>query len=69
MLFRKEIEPRCLYCQHATPLLGEQMTCLKKGIVSCGGSCKKFAYDPLKRVPPRPAALKLDKLKEDDFSL
>ena len=31
--------------------------------------CAYFKYDPLKRVPPRPAALETERLKEEDFSL
>ena len=31
--------------------------------------CRAFKYDPLKRVPPRPAALETERLKEEDFSL
>ncbi len=69
MLFRKDIEPRCAYCQHAQRLSQEQMTCLKKGIVSTGNHCRKFSYDPLKRVPPKPPALNTSRLKDEDFSL
>lgn len=69
MLFRKDIEPRCAYCQFSQPLSGEQLTCLKRGIVTAGSHCRKFAYDPLKRVPPKPAALNTSGLKDEDFSL
>ena len=31
--------------------------------------CRAFRYDPLKRVPPRPAALNTKGLKDEDFSL
>lgn len=68
-LFRKEMEPRCTYCAYSGPLTEQQLTCLKKGVVSAFGSCKKFSYDPLKRVPPRPAAPRLDQFKNEDFSL
>ena len=56
MLFEKNMDPRCGYCQWATPLEEGQMMCVKKGIVACAGSCRRFRYDPLKRVPPKPAA-------------
>lgn len=69
MLFRKEIEPRCGYCVHGTPVGNEQIACLKKGIVSEGFQCRGFRYDPLQRVPPEPAYLDFSKLKEEDFSL
>lgn len=69
MLFTKKIEPRCIYCKRGKALDEEQVICLKKGVVSAGGSCRAFRYDPLKRVPPKPAALELGKLRDEDFVL
>lgn len=69
MLFRKDIEPSCLYCAFGRQLNGEQVACEKWGIVEDLSGCRKFRYDPLKRVPPRPASLDTDKLKEEDFSI
>lgn len=69
MLFAKKIEPRCMYCARGTALSEDQIICLKKGVVSVGGRCRAFRYDPLKRVPPKPAVLELSKLKDQDFSL
>ena len=43
--------------------------CVKHGIVPVEHHCRGFHYDPLKRVPPRPASLDTAKLKEEDFSL
>ena len=45
MLFDKNIEPRCGYCQWGTPLDEGQMMCVKKGICAVPT-----------RVPPRRAA-------------
>lgn len=46
------------------------MICQKYGVVPASHHCRKFRYDPLKRVPARPAAPKaLEKLEEKDFSL
>ena len=56
MLFQKNIEPRCTYCQRGTPLDEEKILCTKQGVVAPGGSCRSFKYDPLKRVPPPPVA-------------
>lgn len=69
MLFTKKIEPRCAYCERSAALDEEQVICLKRGVVSAGGSCRAFRYDPLKRVPPKPAALELGKLRDEDFVL
>ncbi len=69
MLFTKKIEPRCAYCQRGTALDEEQVICPKRGVMSAGGHCRAFRYDPLKRVPPKPAVLELGKLKDEDFVL
>ena len=69
MLFQKDIEPRCAYCKRGTPLDGEQVICIRRGIVSPTGSCRRFKYDPLKRVPPRPAKFSGGGLSGDDFKL
>ena len=69
MLFDKYIEPRCSYCQWGTPLDGEQMMCVKRGIVTCTGSCRRFRYDPLRRTPPKPLAANFKHLRDEDFRL
>lgn len=69
MLFQKDIEPRCAYCRHGSLLNEEQVMCLKKGIVSPAGSCRRFKYEPLKRTPPKPVSADFSHLKEEDFSL
>ncbi len=69
MLFDKKIEPSCAYCLKGVPLNDSEVACSRKGIVSPGGSCKKFKYDPLKRLPPKPVLLKTDSVKKEDFIL
>ena len=69
MLFQKDIEPRCCYCQRGTQLDEEQILCVKKGVVSPGGSCRAFRYDPLKRVPPPPGTHNLEKLNHEHSPL
>ena len=61
-LFQKKIEPRCVYCARSRPLDEEQVVCDKKGVMS-------FRYDPLKRVPPRPAKADFSALKDEDFQI
>ena len=69
MLFRKKIEQDCLYCRYGTTLDEDMMLCAKKGIVQRCDDCRKFRYDPFKRVPPKPKAVDFSKYEEDDFSL
>lgn len=68
-LFQENIEPRCAYCAKGAPLEEGRILCGKKGVVPAGGSCPRFQYDPLKRVPPKPAVLDTSRLKEEDFRL
>ena len=68
-LFQKKIEPRCAYCVHSRPLSEEEVVCGKKGVLSAASSCRRFRYDPLKRVPPRPAKLHTQGLTDEDFQI
>lgn len=68
-LFQKKIEPRCAYCSRSRTLSDEQIVCDKKGVMSAGSSCRAFKYDPLKRVPPRPAKADFSRLSDEDFKL
>lgn len=69
VLFKKDIEPCCAYCKRGAALDEEQVMCIKKGIVSSAGSCRRFQYDPLKRTPPKPITVDFSHLKEEDFIL
>jgi len=68
MLFRKDIEPQCAYCRHGSALEYGKVACRKAGIVSGQYHCRWFKYDPLRREPHKPAALKKD-YKPEDFAL
>ena len=69
MLFRKDIEPRCAYCAKGMQINDREVVCKAKGVVPVESHCRKFAYDPLKRTPPRPATLDTSRLREEDFSI
>ena len=69
MLFRKKIARSCDYCSHGTKIGDDQVLCVKKGVVSAGSSCRKFAYDPCKRIPARQKAVDFTKYDDTDFSL
>ena len=68
-LFQKKIEPRCTYCARGRALSEDQVICDRKGVMSAGSRCRSFKYDPLKRVPPRPAKEDFSRLKDEDFVL
>ncbi len=69
MLFRKKIERSCTYCVHGTEIDGDKVLCVKKGVVACDQNCRRFRYDPCKRVPVKLKPLDFEKYKEEDFSL
>lgn len=62
------VEPRCEYCKHGK--LGadnKTILCLKKGVQGKDDLCKKFSYDPLKRVPKKMP--NLGTYSKEDFEL
>ena len=69
MLFRKQIARSCKHCAHSAMLDENRMLCAKRGVVSMYYECRKFRYDPCKRIPPKPKALDFDKYQYEDFSL
>lgn len=69
MLFRKKIQRSCNYCSNGTRLNDGSVLCMRRGIVSQDGSCRKFKYDPCKRVPVKQKAPDFSKYDGEDFSL
>ena len=69
MLFRKKIERSCLYCAYGTKLDEETILCTKRGVVLAGSKCRKFSYDPTKRIPAKPKAPDFERYSEEDFKL
>jgi hypothetical protein len=68
-LFRKNMEKRCAYCTSASVISEREVACPYRGVVDAAGHCRRFAYDPLKRVPPRPTAFEGKKYRAEDFTL
>ena len=68
-LFRKNIEPRCAYCRRGTRIRDGHVACVKRGVVAEGDKCPAFRYDPMRRVPSRPAELNTSKLSPEDFQV
>ena len=67
-LFGKNIEPACAYCRFGHPSPDQVMImCSKYGPVTPYYKCKKFEYDPLKRIPKRRPPL--PSLNPEDFKL
>ena len=69
MLFRKKIERSCAYCVYGATIEEDLILCSKKGIRTLEQKCRKFEYDPCKRIPLKAKALDFAKYSQDDFSL
>ncbi len=69
MLFRKKIEKSCSYCTHGVKVDDELILCCKKGLRSCSSKCRKFQYDPTKRIPTKAKAVDFNRYETEDFSL
>ena len=68
-LFQTSIDPRCAYCAKGTVINDREVACARKGVVAGEYHCRRFQYDPFKRVPPRPVKLETSRLKEEDFAI
>ena len=54
-MYNKHIETDCVYCKHGYTLKnGNDVACDKTGMITRRFKCRKFIYDPLKRVPSMP---------------
>ncbi len=68
VLYDRERTPLCTYCEYVRLSRDKKVLyCKYKGIVVEDYSCKRFKYDPLKRIPRPP--VKLPTYSADDFKL
>ena len=66
--FNKKLPKKCEYCIYGKgSSYSDEILCLKKGVTNANDSCKKYKYDPLKRVPKRPKLA--DNYKSEDFEI
>lgn len=57
-LYGNNIQPSCEHCQHGRRSSdGKAILCPKKGVMPLYHHCRRFSYDPLKRIPFRQPAL------------
>lgn len=61
------VQPKCEYCETGTLASNGNILCPKMGVLSPDFSCKKFKYDPLKRVPKK--LPDLPEFSPEDFEL
>ena len=66
--FNKDIPPACASCRRGRRCPGtDRVLCSLRGVMEPADACRKYRYDPLKRVPKRPR--KLPVYKPEDFAL
>jgi hypothetical protein len=52
--FGNKITPSCSYCKFGNKSKeGNKVLCEKQGLVDADFACKKWDYDPIKRVPKK----------------
>lgn len=66
-LFGNNIKPSCKYCEFGKQGEGEVINCEKFGEVKAYDSCKKFTYNPLKRIPKKELSLARSAVNDIDF--
>lgn len=65
---KDNLPKECKYCENATVISDDDyILCSRHGIVSKQYHCKKYAYDPLKRVPKQMPPM--PRLSEEDLLL
>ena len=69
MLFRKKIERSCAYCLYGAKLEDGVILCSKKGMKTVDDKCRKFKYDPCKRIPVKAKPLDFSRYENEDYSL
>ena len=69
MLFRKKIDPSCVYCIHGARMEDHSILCSKRGLKTEDDSCRRFRYDHCKRVPFKAKAMNFSQFSDSDFSL
>ncbi len=51
-ILKSDISPKCEYCELGIKTSsGKEVLCRRMGVMQPDSYCKKFKYDPLKRVP------------------
>lgn len=68
MLYDKHIRPVCAHCLCGQDFTESHTLCRRFGPVAPDYTCSHFQYDPLRRLPPKPARILMPQQK-DAFKL
>ena len=69
MLFRKKMPRSCYYCINGTHMNDDEVLCVRRGVVRIDHKCRKFRYDPCKRIPLKAKTMDFQKYESEDFTL
>ena len=65
-LFNKSVKKSCAWCKYGRKSeYSNEIFCKKRGVVTADDYCRKYNYDPLKRVPDRQTVSK--EFSNNDF--
>lgn len=52
--FDKNVKKSCVWCTYGIKSkYSDEIFCKKKGVLNCDDVCRKYEYDPLKRIPQK----------------
>jgi len=67
-VFNKKLPHSCEYCVYGNRLeFANEILCKKRGVTEFRDRCRKYKYDPLKRIPQMPKIS--ENYNPDDFKL
>lgn len=67
-VFNKKLPHSCEYCVYGTRLeFSNEVLCKKRGVTEFRDHCRKYKYDPLKRIPQMPQIS--ENYNPEDFKL
>ena len=67
-LYGNNIQATCEYCMYGRRSSdGKAILCPKKGVMPLYHHCRKYIYDPLRRIPSVQPVL--EKLSKEDFDI
>jgi len=69
MLLKSKYPRSCNYCKYGTKLNEDTVLCTKRGVTTPVDSCRRYSYDPCKRIPIKAKPLDTQKYNDEDFSL
>lgn len=67
-LLGKNVRKSCAWCVHGVKSeYSDEVFCIKNGVTLINDYCRKYKYDPLKRIPDRKKIA--GKFSAEDFKL